>query len=79
MSQLLSSVLYICFRKTSGSNIGAPNLLHAPGAIKPRYAPACRALRISQVQHCRDVARSEFRENPAKIPSLHSVMVLLSV
>jgi len=28
-----TSVQYICFRKTSGSNIGAPNLLLAPGAI----------------------------------------------
>jgi len=28
-----TSVQYICFRKTSGSNMGAPNLLLAPGAI----------------------------------------------
>jgi len=28
-----TSLQYICFRKTSGSNIGAPNLLLAPGAI----------------------------------------------
>jgi len=27
------SVQYICFRKTSGSNMGAPNLLLAPRAI----------------------------------------------
>jgi len=27
------SMQYICFRKTSGSKIGAPNLLLAPGAI----------------------------------------------
>ena len=33
MSQVLSSVQYICFRKTSGSNMGTPNLLLAPGAI----------------------------------------------
>jgi len=33
MSQVLSSIQYICFRKTSGSNMGAPNLLLAPGAI----------------------------------------------
>jgi len=33
LSQLLSSTQYICFRKTSGSNIGAPDLLLAPGAI----------------------------------------------
>jgi len=33
MSQVLSSMQYICFRKTSGSNMGAPNLLLAPGAI----------------------------------------------
>ena len=28
-----TSVQYVCFRKTSGSKIGAPNLLFAPGAI----------------------------------------------
>jgi len=33
ISQVLSSIQYICFRKTSGSNMGAPNLLLAPGAI----------------------------------------------
>jgi len=33
MSQILSSVQYICFRKTSGSNMGPPNLLLGPGAI----------------------------------------------
>jgi len=38
MSQVFSSIEYICFRKTSGSNIGAPNLLFVPGAISPRYA-----------------------------------------
>jgi len=32
MSQVLSSIQYICFRKTSGLNMGAPNLLLAPGA-----------------------------------------------
>jgi len=32
-SQLLSSIQWICFRKTSGSNIGASNLLLVPGAI----------------------------------------------
>jgi len=30
---------YFCFRKTSGSNMGSPNLLLAPGAIYPRYTP----------------------------------------
>jgi len=33
MPQVLSSMQYICFRKTSVSNMGAPNLLLAPGAI----------------------------------------------
>ena len=33
MSQVLSSIQYICARKTSVSNMGAPNLLLAPGAI----------------------------------------------
>jgi len=32
MSQVLSSIQYICFRKISGSNMGAPNLLLALGA-----------------------------------------------
>jgi len=32
-SKVLSSVQHICFRKTSGSNMGASNLLLAPGAI----------------------------------------------
>ena len=33
-----TSVQYICFRKTSGLNTRAPNLLLAPGAILPRDA-----------------------------------------
>jgi len=33
MSQVLSSIQYMCFRKTSVSNMGAPDLLLAPGAI----------------------------------------------
>jgi len=33
LSQVLSSIQYICFRKISGSNMGAPNLLLAPGPI----------------------------------------------
>jgi len=33
MSQVLSSIQYICLWKTSVSNMGAPNLLLAPGAI----------------------------------------------
>jgi len=33
MSQVLPSTQYICFRKTSGSNMGAPNLLLAPDTI----------------------------------------------
>jgi len=39
MSHVLSSTQYISFRKISGSNMGAPNLLFAPGAIWTRYAP----------------------------------------
>ena len=39
-SRLLSSIQCICFQKTSGSNMGAPNLILAPGAISPRYASA---------------------------------------
>jgi len=33
MSPILVSIQNICFRKTSGSNMGAPNLLLVPGAI----------------------------------------------
>jgi len=33
MSQVLSSMQYICFRKCSGSNMGALSLLLASGAI----------------------------------------------
>jgi len=33
MSQVLSSVQCICFQKTSGSNMGEPNLLLSPVAI----------------------------------------------
>ena len=33
MSQVLSLIQYICFRKNSGSNMGAPSLLLAPGAM----------------------------------------------
>ena len=33
ISQILSSIQYICFRKTSGSNMGVPNLLLVPDAI----------------------------------------------
>jgi len=40
MSQVLLSIQYIRFRKISGSTMGAPNLLLAPGAIQRRYAPA---------------------------------------
>ena len=35
----ICSEKYICFRKMSGSNIGAPNLLLAQSTISPRYAP----------------------------------------
>jgi len=33
VSQVLSSIQQICFRKSSDSTMGAPNLLFAPGAI----------------------------------------------
>jgi len=33
MSQVLSAIQYVWFRKTSGSNMGATNLLLVPGAI----------------------------------------------
>jgi len=33
MSQVVSSIQCICFRKTSGSSMGAPNFLLAPAAF----------------------------------------------
>jgi len=33
MSQALSSIHYIYFQNISGSNVGTPHLLIAPGAI----------------------------------------------
>ena len=39
MSQVLSSIQYICFWKTTVSNMGAPDLPLAPDAIKRRHAP----------------------------------------
>jgi len=41
MSQALYSIQYICFRKTSVSNMGVPNLLlsRARSNLQPRYAP----------------------------------------
>jgi len=33
ISHVSSAIQYICFRKTSGSKMGSPNLLLAPGAI----------------------------------------------
>ena len=44
-----TSVQYICFRKTSGSNIGAPNLLLAPGAISLRCAPDSNSILLCVV------------------------------
>ena len=47
MSQVLSSIQYVCFGTTSGSsNMGAPNLLLVPGAIWPRYALVCHTTSI---------------------------------
>ena len=44
---------YICFRKTSCSNMGAPNLFLGPGAIRPRYAPDNESIApsIDSAQH----------------------------
>jgi len=39
MSQIPPSIQSICFHKTSDSNMAAPNLVLASGAIFPRYAP----------------------------------------
>ena len=45
MSQVHSSIQYICLRKTSVSNMGAPNLLLAPGAIQARNQGVAGGLR----------------------------------
>jgi len=34
MSEVLSPIDYICFRKTSGSNMGAPNLCYRHVCLK---------------------------------------------
>jgi len=48
MSQVLSSVHYISFLKTSGSNMGAPRTcFSAPSATWPRYAPDWGSNKIS--------------------------------
>ena len=39
-----TSVQYICFRKTSGSNMGTPNLLLASVVIWPRCAPSSNSI-----------------------------------
>jgi len=39
MSQVVSSIEYIFFRKTSGSNVGASHLLLASGAISNLVTP----------------------------------------
>jgi len=46
ISQVLSSMQWIYFRKSSGSNTGAPNLLLAPVAIWPRYAPGHASIKL---------------------------------
>jgi len=52
MSQVLSSIQYICFVKTSGSNMGARNLLIDPGAIYPRYVPGMgRKIEVQETVH----------------------------
>jgi len=38
---ILSSIQYICCRKTSVSNMGAPSLLLAQGAIQRCFTPVC--------------------------------------
>ena len=53
MSQVLSSIQYICFPKTSNSNVKPSSLLFAPGAILPRYAPrldACQDPKILRLR-----------------------------
>jgi len=60
MSQILSSMQNICFRKTSGSNMAASNSLLVPGAIQPRYALVCIFLCI-----CSSVADGGERGEPS--------------
>jgi len=47
ISQALS-LQYICFRKTSGSNMGALNLILAPSAIYPHYAHINQEISFAQ-------------------------------
>jgi len=48
MSQVLSSIKYICSRKTLGSNTGTPDLFLAPDPSYPLYA---RSTFMISVQH----------------------------
>jgi len=50
MSQALSLTQYICFRKASGSNMGAPNLFLAPW----RHLTSLRPLHITMVSSQND-------------------------
>ena len=83
MSKALSSIQWICFRKTSGSNMGAPNLFLAPGAIWPRYAPANRASsyakKISFTQNENISGSALFKNFGPKIwPDIHENLKSLS-
>jgi len=41
ISQVLSSIQYICTQKTFGQNMEAPNLFPVPGSITLGFAPLC--------------------------------------
>jgi len=66
LSQALSSIQYICFRKALGSNMGAPNLFLDPGVIYPRWRHlsslrpclACKSNQCESVQCCTEQRRS---------------------
>jgi len=64
VSQALSSIQCICFRKTSGSNMGAPNLLLAPGAIYPRYAPISQKISsVNKLIHSHSCCKTRMQTN----------------
>jgi len=49
MSQIHSSIQYICFRTSSGSNMRAPNLLRALGPIQPCHAPGYFTSNVAEI------------------------------
>ena len=80
MSQVLSSTVhllhYICFGKTSGSHMGAPNLLIVLGAIQPFYVPGMgRKIEVQETVHkdfkfCQAIFAPPSKWRPWHVPCL---------